>query len=130
MAEPRLQHASMTIPAGAQETVRAFYEGILGLTEKPAPQSLAHLHLVWFAVGDGEMELHFLPDSYLPDRADPGHICLEVDDLEAYRRKLTKAGVKIIEAEPIPNRPRFFFLDPFGNRIELTTILGDYRSAS
>jgi catechol 2,3-dioxygenase-like lactoylglutathione lyase family enzyme len=128
MAEPRLQHASMTIPAGAQDTVRAFYGGILGLTEKEPPQSLAHLHLVWFAAGDGEMELHFLPDPYLPDKADPGHICLEVDDLQAYRRRLIEEGIKIIEAEPIPNRPRFFFLDPFGNRIELTTILGDYRS--
>lgn len=127
MLRPRLQHASMTVPDGTQDEVRAFYGGILGLTEKPTPQSLAHLHLVWFAAGNGEMELHFLPDPYIPDKADPGHICLEVDDLEAYRRKLTEAGVRIIEAEPIPNRPRFFCHDPFGNRIELTTILGDYR---
>lgn len=130
MLRPRLQHASMTIPADSQNKVRAFYGGILGLTEKPTPQSLAHLHLVWFAAGDGEMELHFLPDPHLQDSADPRHICLEVDDLEAYRRKLTEAGVRIIEAEPIPNRPRFFCLDPFGNRLELTTIQGDYRSVS
>lgn len=129
MAEPRLQHVSVSIPFGAQDSVRAFYGGILGLIEKEPPQSLAHLNLVWFAAGDGEMELHFLPDPYLPDKADPGHFCLEVDDLEAYRRKLIEAGVKIIEAEPIPNRPRFFCRDPFGNRLELTTIQGDYRSA-
>ena len=130
MAEPRLQHASMTIPAGAQDEVRAFYGGILGLTEKPTPQSLAHLNLVWFAAGEGEMELHFLPGPYIPDSANPGHICLAVDDLEEYRRRLMEAGVKIIEAEPIPNRPRFFCHDPFGNRLELTTIQGDYRSAT
>lgn len=130
MLRPRLQHASMAIPVGAQEAVRAFYGGILGLTEKETPQSLAHLNLVWFAAGEGEMELHFLPDPYIPDTANPGHICLVVDNLEEYRRKLTEAGVAIIPAERIPNRPRFFCRDPFGNRLELTTIQGDYQSAT
>ncbi|HVB62139.1 MAG TPA: VOC family protein [Ktedonobacteraceae bacterium] len=130
MLRPRLQHASMVIPVGAQESVRAFYGAILGLEEKQPPQSLAHLNLVWFAAGEAEMELHFLPDLRLLDGTDQRHICLVVDDLEEYRRRLTEAGVTIIPAEPIPNRPRFFCLDPFGNRLELTTIQGDYRSAT
>lgn len=130
MAGPRLQHASMLIPPGTQDAVRAFYGEVLGLEEKQPPRSLAHLHLVWFAAGEGELELHFLPDPTGPDETDQRHICLVVEDLEAYRRRLTEAGVTILPAEPIPHRPRFFCRDPFGNRLEFTSILGDYRESS
>ncbi|HEX6556901.1 MAG TPA: VOC family protein [Ktedonobacteraceae bacterium] len=129
MAGPRLQHAAMSVPPGSQEKVRAFYRGVLGLEEKQPPQTLTHLNLVWFAAGEGEMELHFRPDPHPPDGTDRRHICLVVDDLEDYRRKLTEAGATITSAEPIPNRPRFFCHDPFGNLLEFTTILGDYRMA-
>ncbi len=116
------------MPDGAQEAARAFYGGLLGLEEKPFPRSLAHLNLVWFVAGDNEMELHFFPTD-LHQPADTRHLCLEVEDLESYRRRLVEAGHEIIEAETIPNRPRFFSHDPFGNRLEFTTILGDYREA-
>ena len=129
MAGPRLQHAAMNVPPGSQEKVRAFYGEILGLEEKQPPQSLTHLKLVWFAAGEGEMELHFRPDSNPPDGTDRRHLCLVVDDLEDYRRRLTEAGATITTAEPIPNRPRFFCRDPFGNLLEFTTIQGDYRMA-
>ena len=56
------------------------------------------------------------------------HLCLEVDDLEGWRRQLEEAGVATSEQTLIPNRPRFFCRDPFGNLIELTTIQGDYRT--
>jgi hypothetical protein len=35
------------------------------------------------------------------------------------------AGIETTDRTPIPNRPRFFCRDPFGN---LTTIMGDYRT--
>src|ERR1700680_4830034 len=87
----RLQHASIVIPVGAQESVRAFYGEILGLEEKQPPLAVAHLNLVWFAAGEGEMELHFVPDPNPPDGTDQRHICLVVDDLEDYRRRLIEA---------------------------------------
>jgi len=119
----------MNVQHGSKEKVRAFYRGILGLEEKQPPQSLAHLNLVWFAAGEGEMELHFRPDPHPPDGTDRRHLCLVVDDLEDYRRRLTEAGATITSEEPIPNRPRFFCRDPFGNLLEFTTIQGDYRMA-
>ena len=67
MTRPRLQHASMIIPPGAQESVRAFYGGVLGLEEKQPPHTLSHRHLVWFAAGEGELELHFMPDPTPPE---------------------------------------------------------------
>jgi catechol 2,3-dioxygenase-like lactoylglutathione lyase family enzyme len=123
----RLQHVSTPYPRGRQEDVRAFYGGVLGLVEKPVPASLADQELVWFEAGPSELELHFLPDPVPPDSAAQRHFCLEVDDLEGWRERLEAAGVETSDQTPIPNRPRFFCRDPFGNLIELTTILGDYR---
>jgi catechol 2,3-dioxygenase-like lactoylglutathione lyase family enzyme len=126
---PRLQHVSISIPGGTQEAVRAFYGGVLGLEEKEAPHALINLNVVWFAVGEGEMELHFVPGPVQRHPDDPGHICLVVDDLDDYRNRLSKAGYEVNDTIAIPNRPRFFSRDPFGNLLEFTTILGDYRTA-
>lgn len=128
MTRPQLQHVSLLIPPDTQEAVRAFYGHLLGLEEKPPPPSLAQFRLVWFAAGEGERELHFVPSVDRPGKNDQ-HMCLVVDDLEWYRHRLEEAGVPVIEAEPIPLRPRFFCRDPFGNLIELTTFLGDDRAA-
>jgi hypothetical protein len=46
------------------------------------------------------------------------------------RARLEQAGLEISDQEPIPNRPRFFSHYPFGNLIEFTTILGDYRGGT
>ncbi|GCE45241.1 catechol 2,3-dioxygenase-like lactoylglutathione lyase family enzyme [Thermosporothrix hazakensis] len=127
MIRPRLQHVSFVVPRGSQEAVRAFYGGVLGLEEKQPPQSLAHRQLVWFAAGEGEMELHFMPSDEPPNE-NGQHFCLEVDVLDEYRQRLQNAGIAILEAEPIPGRPRFFCHDPFGNLIELTTLVAEYQT--
>ncbi len=121
----RLQHVSTPYPRGRAEELRAFYGGVLGLAEKDVPESLAGRGLVWFSAGEGERELHFLPEDDV-DRRSLRHFCLEVEDVEAARRTIAAAGSELLDATPIPNRPRFFCRDPFGNLIELTTILGDY----
>jgi catechol 2,3-dioxygenase-like lactoylglutathione lyase family enzyme len=128
VAVRRLQHVSTPYPRGRQEDVRAFYGSVLGLVEKPVPDALSDQELVWFEAGPLELELHFLPDPAPPDRAARRHFCLEVADLEGWRRRLEEAGVETSDQTPIPNRPRFFCRDPFGNLIELTTITGDYRA--
>jgi catechol 2,3-dioxygenase-like lactoylglutathione lyase family enzyme len=127
MTVRRLQHVSTPYPRGRQEDVRAFYGGLLGLPEKVIPESLADQDLVWFEAGEGELELHFLPDPVQPDPAAQRHFCLEVEDVASWRLRLEEAGVETSEQTPIPNRPRFFCRDPFGNLIEFTTIQGDYR---
>jgi catechol 2,3-dioxygenase-like lactoylglutathione lyase family enzyme len=130
MAATRLQHVSTPYPRGRRDEVRAFYGGVLGLTEKAVPESLRELELVWFAVGDHDLELHFLPDPVPPHPRAERHFCLEVEDVEAWRRHVEAAGVETSDQIPIPNRPRFFCRDPFGNLIEFTTILGDYRESA
>jgi catechol 2,3-dioxygenase-like lactoylglutathione lyase family enzyme len=128
MVRSRLQHVSTPYPRGRQGDVRAFYGELLGLEEKDVPESLRDQELVWFDAGDGERELHFLPDVVAPDPRALRHFCLEVEDVAAWRRQLEAAGVETSDQTPIPNRPRFFCRDPFGNLIEFTTIVGDYRS--
>ncbi len=124
---PRLQHVSTPIPQGSQRQVRSFYGEVLGLEEKEVPQTLKHLNLVWFAVGEGELELHFVPSTVLVAEEDPRHFCLVVDDLDVYKKRVADAGYPISEDLAIHNRPRFFTRDPLGNRVELTVVLGDYR---
>jgi catechol 2,3-dioxygenase-like lactoylglutathione lyase family enzyme len=118
-----LQHVSSPFPEGEQAAVRRFYGEVLGLSEKPTPASLAHMGLVWFAAGDG-LEMHFFPEP--PGSQSARHFCLDIDDLEETRQRLTEAGLEPYDDTPIPNRPRFFCRDPVGNLIEFTRIEGEY----
>jgi catechol 2,3-dioxygenase-like lactoylglutathione lyase family enzyme len=118
----RLQHTSIPMPPGGEETARQFYGTALGLCEIPTPQNLAAMKLVWFAVAADGGEVHLFTDEGAVSNA-AQHLCLEVDDLGAYERRLIYR-VEIPEA--IVNRPRLFTRDPFGNLIELVQILGPY----
>lgn len=120
-----IQHVSIPRPPGpaSRQQTQAFYGGLLGMVEKPVPQSIQHLDLVWFGVG--AMELHCFAEEEIDNRSGR-HFCLVVDDVEAMRQKLLAASYEPWDPEGIPGRPRFFCRDPFGNIIEFTTIIGDY----
>lgn len=122
----RVQHVSIPIPAGGADRARAFFTGALGIPEKRVPKELDVSKLTWFAVGSDEHEIHCFVDDDYQNRSSLQHLCLEVDDLEETRNQLVAAGVQIDETTVIPNRPRFFVRDPFGNQIELTQINGKY----
>jgi catechol 2,3-dioxygenase-like lactoylglutathione lyase family enzyme len=125
----RLQHTTIPMTPGGNEEARRFYGGVLRLPEKPVPSSLDAGRIVWFSVSNDGDELHVLAD----DGAEPGksgqHLCLVVDDLDDVRQALIADGVSIGEEPVIHNRPRFSFRDPFGNKVEITEIHGDYRDA-
>ncbi len=121
----RIQHVSIPRPPGSDEATRAFYGGLLGLHEVPPPRSLQSLGLIWFDLGG--MELHCFTETPAGQDHSGRHFCLEVDDLEGLRARLEGAGVAVVGDIPIPGRPRYFLRDPFGNRIEVTTIEADYR---
>lgn len=123
---PRLQHVSLPIPEGGQEAGRSFYGGLLGLAEKPVPATRADAGLVWFEAGEGELEIHLVPDPAGLVEGAKRHVCLEVEHVEELRARLGAHGVPTEDAPPIRNRPRFYCSDPFGNRLEIVTILGAY----
>lgn len=122
----RLQHASLAYAAGGQDKVRAFYVDLVGLREIAPPSTLKHRDLVWVSAGANDVEMHFFPGVVDPEH--PAHVCLEVEDLATARRQLDAGGYRPYDTTPIPNRPRFFCRDPFGNLIEFTTILGAFES--
>src|SRR5437660_553917 len=123
----RLQHVSVPRPPGEAAHHRAvdFYAGVLGLEEIPKPRTFTEVDVTWFRIGD--IEIHVFASEPGEGLAHPGsHFCLVVDDLEATRSALVAAGFPCHHAGPIPNRPRFYARDPFGNEIEFTHIEGDY----
>jgi catechol 2,3-dioxygenase-like lactoylglutathione lyase family enzyme len=128
MAQPvviyRVQHVSVPRPPGSQAAARRFYGEVLGLEEVAVPEALAHLDLVWYRLSDTELHLYAGP---LAPEGYSAHFCIQVDDAQKMREHLTRQGVVIRDDVTIPNRPRFFIHDPFGNRIEITSIQGPYR---
>ena len=51
------------------------------------------------------------------------HPAFEVDNLEEARALLENHGIAIKNDSKIPDRNRFSFRDPFGNRIELIEMI-------
>ncbi len=122
----RIQHVSVPMPPGSGDTARSFYSDVLGLIEKAPPADLAHLDLVWFQVGGDGLEVHVFADDTGETPVTAQHLCLQVDDIGAFRAGLTARGVASEDTMAIHNRPRFFVRDPFGNQIEITQVLGEY----
>lgn len=111
-----IDHVQLAMPAGGEDDARAFYDGVLGIPEKPKPPHLAARGGCWFAA-DG-VELHLgVEDGFRPARK--AHPALLVDDLTALVRRLGEAGVDVVEDEPLPGYDRVYVADPFGNRLEL-----------
>jgi catechol 2,3-dioxygenase-like lactoylglutathione lyase family enzyme len=112
----RVQHAQITIPKGAEPEAREFYCGVLGLQEIPKPESLQTRGGFWLEVG--AFQVHVGTEDGFDRRSTKAHIAYEVEDLEAWRGKLSENNVEILEGIPIPHYRRFEFRDPFGNRVE------------
>ena len=111
-----IHHAQVSIPVGAEDEARAFYCGVLGLTEIPKPDSLAGRGGFWLQL-DGT-QIHFGTEDGVDRSRSKAHVAYHVSDLEGWRETLSAAGVEIIDGIPIPGLDRFEFRDPFGNRVE------------
>jgi catechol 2,3-dioxygenase-like lactoylglutathione lyase family enzyme len=122
----RLQHTSIPMPADGRQAAQRFFGEALGMTEVTPPSTLEVDKLVWFKAGEDGHEVHVFTDDDVARRSSAQHLCLEVDDLEAIRQRLSAHGIEIEETQAIHNRPRFFVHDPFGNLIEITQITGQY----
>jgi catechol 2,3-dioxygenase-like lactoylglutathione lyase family enzyme len=111
-------HAQVMIPAGREDEARAFYRDLLGLDEIAKPEPLRGRGGLWLKVGPQQLHLGIEADFHDRSRTRE-HIAYEVDDLAAWRRKLTAAGVAVKEGDEVPGFIRFDLRDPFGNRVEL-----------
>lgn len=116
MTIKRIDHIQLAMPAGQEPAARAFYEGLLGLTETTKPPNLAGRGGCWFESGGVKVHLgvdaNFLPAK----KAHPGFV---VDDLSDLCANLENAGFPTVSDQPLEGYLRKYVNDPFGNRIEL-----------
>lgn len=94
---------------------RAFYGGVLGLTEIAPPKEFDFV-AVWYDLGGQYLHLLQKPQ---PDTPSPRHFCLHVEDAAAARGHIRSLGIHFDETVKIAAADRFFIRDPDGNRIEL-----------
>src|ERR1044071_3021565 len=111
----RLDHVQLAVPAGAEEACRAFYVGVLGMTELKKPPELAKRGGLWVRSGDVEIHLGVEADFRPARKAHPGIVVADIDALAA---RLASAGHAPVWDEAIPGVRRFFTADPLGNRLE------------
>ncbi len=110
-----LHHLQLAIPAGSEDACRAFWVGLLGLTEvaKPAPMAARGTRR---HPGPG-FELHVgVTADFAP--ASKAHPALLVDGLDALAGRLTAAGRPVTWAHDFPGHRHFYVADPVGNRVE------------
>lgn len=95
--------------------MRAFYVGVLGMTEVDKPAALRARGGAWFRAGAAEVHLG-IEAGFTPARkAHPG---LAVDDLDGLAARVADSGAPITWDDNIPGLRRFHTADPVGNRLE------------
>lgn len=103
------------------ESARQFYEGILGLKQKPRPS--LDSPGVWYDLGDLELHLIVTTRQLLSANERPNkdsHMALAVEDYELIKSELRDAGVPFRESSA--GAPQVFVRDPDGNLIELQSV--------
>lgn len=110
-----IDHVQLAMPAGQEEAARAFFVGVLGMTETPKPESGAGSQGCWFVSGPVHIHLGVDPDFRSAVKAHPAII---VADLAELTSRLQSAGYAATAGGNLPGRARAFAPDCFGNRIE------------
>ena len=113
----RLDHILISIPIGKTDEARVFYGQVLNLTEITGEHPGG---AIWFSIADIQLHLREEVGGNLSLR----HPAFEVADLDAAKRELEQKGITLSFSSDIDGRQRFFFRDPFGNRIELLQFVG------
>lgn len=111
-----LHHAQITIPRGAETQGRQFYCDLLGLPEVTKPESLQGRGGFWLQVGS--QQVHVGTEEGIDHSATKAHLAYQVDDIEAWRKRLQENGIEIGDSIPFAGFERFEIRDPLGNRVE------------
>lgn len=117
-----VDHVQLAMPPGREDEARAFYQGLLGIPEKPKPPHLVKRGGCWFE--DGAVKIHLgVEKEFRPaKKAHPGLI---VEGLPGLVERLKAAGYRVVDDEPLEGYDRVYADDPFGNRVELMEPLDD-----
>ncbi len=117
-----LHHAQVTVPKNAVEQARAFYLGVLGLTEIEKPDILKPMGGFWVQIG--AQQVHIGLQDGVNRTMLKAHIAYQVDDIDGWQKRIESSGLKVDDSDPIPGYRRFQFRDPFGNRVEMIQPIG------
>jgi hypothetical protein len=111
-----LDHVQLAMPRGGEERARAYFGGMLGLSELEKPASLAGRGGAWFLLPDGR-QIHLgVEEPFRPsEKAHPAFACATLDELA---RRLEEGGHQVRWDRALAPRRRFYGGDPFGNRLE------------
>ncbi|MFF1444700.1 glyoxalase [Streptomyces sp. NPDC058295] len=110
-----VDHVQLAAPPGAEDLLRRFCIGTLGMTEVPKPPVLAAKGGCWFRAGAVHLHVGIEPGFAPSAKAHPG---LRVTGIEAYAARLEAHGTPVTWDEDLPGHRRFYALDPVGNRLE------------
>ena len=114
-----IDHVQLAMPTGEEAEARAFYAGVLGLSEIPKPPTLAARGGAWFS--NGKVQLHLgVEVDFRPARK--AHPALLVDDLNHLEAACRAAGFSPQRDNELPGHERFYVADPFGNRLEFLQV--------
>lgn len=112
-----LDHVQLAAPVGSEDLLRAYYIGVLGLTEIPKPPVLAARGGCWFGTADGRVQLHVgVETPFTP--AKKAHPALRIRGIHAYAERIAALGAPVAWDADLPGHHRFYSADPVGNRIE------------
>ncbi|WP_406415568.1 VOC family protein [Streptomyces sp. NBC_01614] len=110
-----VDHVQLAAPPGSEDGLRAYYAGVLGMTEIPKPPVLAARGGCWFQAGPVQLHLGIETDFRPAKKAHPG---LRVTGIEAYAARLAARGAAVTWDDDLPGHRRFYSYDPVGNRLE------------
>ncbi|MEU6906178.1 VOC family protein [Streptomyces coeruleorubidus] len=110
-----LDHVQLAAPPGSEERLRAYYAGVLGMTEIPKPPLLARRGGCWFQAGAVQLHIGIEEDFGAAKKAHPG---LRVTGIDAYAARLAAHGAPVTWDSALPGHKRFYSHDPVGNRLE------------
>jgi catechol 2,3-dioxygenase-like lactoylglutathione lyase family enzyme len=110
-----LHHVQLALPPGGEDVCRAFYVGVLGMTEVQKPPVLAGRGGLW--VRSDDLELHLgVEAGFRPQRkAHPGIV---VADLDAVAERLVRHDRPVTWDDDFPGMRRLYTEDDHGNRLE------------
>lgn len=120
-----LDHVQVAMPAGEEAKARAFYVGVLGMSELAKPGALAKRGGAWFAGGDGaSVQIHCgVEKDFRP--AKKAHPAVMVSGIDELAQRLKMSGHAVTWDDELEGMRRFFCDDPFGNRLEFIGSLDD-----
>ena len=110
-----IHHVQLACPAGSEDALRDFYQGVLGFGEIAKPAALAARGGCWFRGHGIELHLGVEKDFQPARKAHPG---LLVTGLDEWAARLRRAGYPVRYDEGFPGMRRFYSEDPHGNRLE------------